>query len=173
MRRVTSGLLFLVGALLVVTWVVAPASSAPPQVAVTAPSPPPPPFSPELDAINREVDRLRQRLASPVPDLAPARDPFQFVEPRVSAEREAERSEPLVIEPVVATFTTWPTLVAILSSGSDAQPELRAVFEDGSQLVHIRSVGDTIDEVTVTAVASDVVELTHVPSGITTLVTLR
>ena len=175
MGRVTSGLLLLVGALLVVTWVVAPASSAPPQVVVSAPpsATATPTSSPELDEINREVDRLRLRLSTPVRDVSPSRDPFQFETRRVAAEPMATPSREFVTEPVAAPLVTWPTLVAILSSGTDAQPELRAVFEDEAQLVQIRSAGDLIGDVTVVAVADDVVELTHVASGAATRVTLR
>jgi hypothetical protein len=178
MTRVTPRLLLAIGALLLVAWVVVPLSSSPPQGGTPLPTAPAvaplPPIAPELDEINREVDRLRDRLAEPVRDVTPFRDPFQFAaapaEERFNARPPEE--EPFGREPERPAIG-WPLLVAILSSGSDASPTRQAVLEDASELVHVRSVGDAIGDIVVTAISIDAVTLMHTPSGESTHVALR
>lgn len=123
---------------------------------------------PEVAAIDREVDRLTERLAVVAEARPPARNPFEFA----AATRESSpMSEPLSSAPFVAVpHVQWPRLVAILSNAGDDQP-LRAVFEDAQQLIRIRSVGESVGDVTVEAVAADAVTLSHV-SGVSRRLTL-
>lgn len=175
--RVNPHPLLALGAVLVVAWVVAPLSSSPPpQAVVERPAAPSPePTAPEIDEINREVDRLRDRLAEPTRAVEPSRDPFQFVESRAdraATPRHAEAPSVVAAEPPRAIIV-WPSLVAILSSGTDAAPSHRAVLEDVSELVQFRSTGEAMGDIVVTAIAADQVTLTHVPSGESTQLTLR
>lgn len=176
MTRVTPRLLLAIGALLLVVWVVVPLSSSPPpQRAAPAASAvaPLPPIAPELDEVNREVDRLRDRLAEPVREVTPVRDPFQFgAAPAGRFDARRPEDDPFVREPERPAIV-WPPLVAILSSGSDASPTRQAVLEDAAELVQLRSVGEAIGDIVVTAIAVDAVTLTHAPSGESTRVALR
>ena len=122
---------------------------------------------PEVAAIDREVDRLTERLAVVAEARPPARNPFEFAATRESS----PMSEPLSSAPFVTVpHVQWPRLVAILSNAGDDQP-LRAVFEDAQQLIRIRSVGESVGDVTVEAVAADAVTLSHV-SGVSRRLTL-
>lgn len=171
MRRLTSALLAVLGALLVVSWVVA--SGTPPQPsgpAVAAPNPPPAP--PELDVINREIARLGARLEAPASDVTPIRDPFQFASaatPSSLTSAVPPPDAPGLVMPATPPElrVRWPRLVAIVSDGDEAAPTLRAVFEDARQIVQLRSAGETLDEVTVDHVAPGTVTLTHAPTGTT------
>jgi hypothetical protein len=175
MTRVSPRLLLAFAALLLVAWIVVPVSTSPPSSAPGSPAavlqeltP-----SPELEAINREVDRLRDRLAEPARNTVPVRDPFQFAESERVRLELPPAGEPSPIMVAAAPVVAWPRLVAILASGDDAAPVWRAVFEDRAQLVQIRSVGETIGDVAVTDVSGDSATLTHTPSGETTRVPLR
>lgn len=178
MTRVTPRLLLAIGASLLVAWVVVPLSSSPPpQTAAptTASATSPLPIPPELDAINREVERLRERLAAPVSETTPTRDPFQFTAPpveRFTGRRPADDRFAPIPEPERPAIA-WPSLVAILSSGPDAAPARQAVFEDASELVQLRSVGEAIGDIVVTEIAADEVTLTHAPTGESTRVMLN
>lgn len=122
---------------------------------------------PEVAAIDSEVDRLTERLAVVAEARPPARNPFEFAATRESS----PMSEPLSSAPFVTVpHVQWPRLVAILSNAGDDQP-LRAVFEDAQQLIRIRSVGESVGDVTVEAVAADAVTLSHV-SGVSRRLTL-
>jgi hypothetical protein len=176
MTRVTPRLLLAVGALLLAAWLVVPLSSSPPpqtQAQTTGVVAPPVAAPPELDEINREVDRLRERLAEPVRVTTPARDPFQFAEPPAAPV--------IALPPATDVFTpasdrptiAWPSLVAILSSGSDASPTRQAVLEDAAEVMQFRSVGEAIGDIVVTAIDADAVTFTHTPSGESTRAALR
>lgn len=177
MTRVNPRLLLALGAVVLVAWVAAPQSSSPPpQVAVTTPAvASADPVSPEIEQINREVDRLRDRLTEPARATEPVRDPFQFIEPRVHRAASQPRTEPARIDvPVPAPSTvSWPSLVAILSSGNDRSPSHQVVLEDASELVQFRSAGEAMGDIVVTAITADQVTLTHSPSGESTQLTLR
>lgn len=163
MGRLTTSFLFGAGVLILVTWVVASASS-PPQEPRRESAGSPPPALPELDAINREVDRLRERLATPAPESTPQRDPFQF-EDTATPDTGIGRPQDVAVDTPAEPVLQWPVLVAILESGDEAQPSRRAVFEDTRQLIQIRSTGETLGGFSVTAVDADVVSLTHITSG--------
>jgi hypothetical protein len=176
MTRVTPRLLLAIGALLLVAWVVVPLSSSPPsQIAAPAASAGAPlaPVAPELDEINREVDRLRDRLAEPVRNTTPVRDPFEFAPAPAERFNARRPDDDLFVREPERPAIVWPPLVAILSSGSDASPTRRAVLEDASELVQFRSVGEVMGDVVVTAITADTVTLTHTPSGESTQVALR
>jgi hypothetical protein len=81
----------------------------------------------------------------------------------------ADAFVPEAARPIIA----WPSLVAILSSGSDASPTRQAVFEDTTGLMQFRSAGEAMGDIAVTAIAADTVTLTHTPSGESTQVALR
>lgn len=158
--------------LLATAWVVVPVSTSPTPEAQTPAAAPAPsvPVLPHVDALDHELDRLRDRVADPAPAPATSRDPFQF-----GAAREVTRrfvAEPAVVEPP-PPFVAWPSLVAILRAGSDSAPTLRAVLEDASEIVRFRSVGDTVADVVVTTITADSVTLVHSPSGQSTTLTLR
>jgi hypothetical protein len=173
MIRLTPRLQLMVAALLLAgAWVVVPVSTSPTPEAQAPRAVPVPavPVAPQLEALDRELERLRDRVVEPVTAPVASRDPFQF-----APERDVPHgfvSEPSVAEsqpPAVA----WPPVVAILRSGSDSAPTMRVALEDGSQVVHFRSAGDTIGDVVVTAITAETVTLTHTPSGQSTTVTLR
>lgn len=159
--------------LLATAWVVVPVSTSPTpstQTPLAAPAPPSVPVAPQIEALDREVDRLRDRLVEPVSAPVISRDPFQFAAARdvprlVVSEMPVAESQPLAI--------AWPSLVAILRSGSDAAPTMRAVFEDRSQVVQFRSTGEALGDIVVTTITTESVTLTHTPSGQATTVTLR
>lgn len=170
MARLTSLLLLGAGALLLVTWLVAPATSSP---QATVPSPPFSPL-PELIAINSELDRLETRLAAPA---APGvtRDPFQFASSphAVSANERRDSVAPNAQPTAVRPAVTWPRLVAILSSGTEANPVRRAVFEDANALLQIRSVGEAIDDARVDRITDDAVIVTSLSAEQTTSLSIR
>jgi hypothetical protein len=176
MTRVTPRLLLALGALLLAAWLVVPLASSPPpqvQAQTTGSVAPPVSSAPELDEINREVDRLRERLAEPVRDTTPARDPFQFAEPPAApVTPRAQAADDFTREPDRLRIA-WPSLVALLSSGSDASPTRQAVLEDASEVMQFRSVGEAVGDIVVTAIDADAVTFTHTPSGESTQVALR
>lgn len=169
MARVTSSVLLAAGTLLLVTWLVSPAASAPPQqLTVDAP---PVAAAPELDEINREVDRLRERLATTAVAAPPARDPFQFA-PLLSTRRSDTPEDfrpPIVFEPAIV----WPELVAILSSASPSIPTHQAAFEDNAHAIQILSAGGVLDGFVIDSVTADAVVLSHPATGRTSQLSLR
>lgn len=118
--------------------------------------------------IDREVDRLTERLSVAGRVQAPLRDPFQFETP---AGVDVDGRDPIPSEPFVRVLrVAWPRLVAILTS-ADANAPVRAVLEDAQAIVQIRSAGETIGEITIADVTRDGVLLTH-SSGVSRRVTL-
>jgi len=158
--------------LLATAWVVVPVSTSPTPAAQVLPVAQAPvvPVAPQLEALDREVDRLRDRVADPVPAPVVSRDPFQFAAVPNMPRRFV--SEAPVAEPPPPPVA-WPSLVAILRSGSDSAPTMRAVLEDRSQVVQFRSAGETLGDVVVTTITAETVTLTHTPSGQSTTMTLR
>ena len=182
MSRVSPRLLLLLGALIVALRVGGTLSSSPASQA----SPPAPaetiaPLAalPELEAIDREVDRLRDRLAAPARADAPRRDPFQFADARphpgrapassVGDEARLVRETESAAEPVVA----WPVLVAILATGGADAPTYRNALLDAADLVQVRAAGESLGLVVVEAVTADEVTLVHQGTGVSTRLTLR
>lgn len=173
MPRLSSALL-LGGALLLASYINAPA----------APTPAPAPIAPEalaaIDAMAplaadaaQEVERLRARLSA-VPEKPVARrDPFTFgaakrPSRRAEAERPVEPSAPPVDEsPVIE----WPTLVALLTDHA-APAALTAVLAAGDS-VEMLKAGDTIGGFQVTDVTATSVELRHIATSAVTRLSIR
>lgn len=173
MTRVSPRLLSLLGALLLALWVVSPLSSSPP-VRLSPAAAPDVASQVALDEMNREVDRLEARLSRPVRPAAPDRDPFQFApaagpylaSPGIAAPSDAG------VQPRTAAVT-WPTLVAILTTGSEQPPERRAVLEDAAGVVRILGIGERVGDVTVSAIRDGVVTLTHAATEQSTTLSLQ
>lgn len=176
MSRVSPRLLLVLGALLVALRVVVPlSSSSSSQPPVATPVAPVVDVPPELEDVNREVERLRDRLSDPARAIAPRRDPFRFGDPAQSAFVDATSSavDPMPFAEPVRAAIAWPVLVAVLSSGDAAALVHRAVLEDTSGVVHVRATGESIAGFTVDAVTGDVVTVVHRASGESTQLTLR
>jgi hypothetical protein len=178
MTPATSRLLLALGASLLAAWLVAPVSSSPPPQAgamVTSEAMVPLAALPELDALNGEVDRLRDRLAEPARASEPVRDPFQYAAvpiERVVALRALDPLDADSFEPQRPSIV-WPSLVAILSSGTDELITRQAVLGIGYDLLEIRSVGEVLGGIVVSDITSDAVTLTHALSGQSTHLALR
>jgi hypothetical protein len=169
MARVTSSVILAAGAILLVTWLVTPAASGPPrQSSVDAPAIAAPP---EIEAIDREVERLRDRLDTTVVIAPPARDPFQFV-PLPSA-RRPELPDQLPVPTVFEPTIVWPALVAILSSGPSATPTFQAAFEDDAHTIQILSSGASLDGFVIEEVTGDTVLISHPATGRTSRLSLH
>ena len=174
MIRLTPRLQLTVAALLLAAaWVVVPVSTSPTPEGQTLRATPAPvvPVVPQLEALDRELDRLRDRVVELEAAPVPSRDPFQFAAVHDDVPRDL-MGEPSVAE-LQPQAVAWPSVVAILRSGPDSAPTLRAVLEDRSQIVQFRSAGDALGDVVVTAITAETVTLTHTPSGQSTTVTLR
>jgi hypothetical protein len=161
MTRATSAILVFCGTLLLATWLVTPATSAP-QTASRRVVPSDATLPPELAVVEAEVTRLRARVESRVNAPEPARDPFHFaararLAPPPSAESPS-LSPVIVEEPVIA----WPTLVAILES---ADGTLQAAVADGDDALHVVSAGDEVAGVTVAEISAELVTLSDRASG--------
>lgn len=170
MARVTSLLLLAAGAVVLVTWLVSPAASAP-QVAAARDATVA--RASEIDTIEREVDRLHTRLPDPSSAVV-VRDPFQFASSASASHSRpsAAPGSPSLPRPIAAPVV-WPRLVAILSSGTDEHPVRQAVFEDANQTIQIRSTGESIDDVRVDAITADAVVVTVPSSEQTTRLSIR
>lgn len=173
MRRATTLLLAVPGALILAGWVVA-SGDAPASPPAGRAQPPPPEPLPEIAAIDREIDRLAERMAATTDARTPVRDPFEFA-PRIDAasfvtEPSTQPGEGMSIAVAVEPAVAWPALVAILAS--DESTALRAVLEDARGIVRIRSADESIGDVTIEAVERDGVMLRHAPTGHTRRVAL-
>jgi hypothetical protein len=169
MARVTSTLLLLVGAVLLVAWLVTPAASAP--QAVVSRDAPPDQTLPVLADVNAQVDRLRERLNTPVAYPPPSRDPFNYraLPPR-SGIVGPDVSRPVEPSPTIAVA---PPLVAILTTGADAGAVRSAVFADSDGDVRVVAVGESVGTFRVSAIEEDVVVLSDARTGQVVRVTLR
>jgi len=165
-----ASLTLVIGALLLLTWVLAPAAPHPPQSAdadiapltsrATAPSDP-----------QHDVDRLRERLVVPPAFRAPTRDPFQFQ--RAERATKARGAGPATDEAArVVAVTPPPRLIAILSNVIDGALVRRAALGTGPA-VRVVAAGDTIDGFQVRAIAADGVELVDAATGAVVRLTLR
>ncbi len=168
MARATSTLLLICGSLLLVTWLVAPAASAPQSSASRrAPLADLGPLPPELDVVNAQVDRLRARLGSQVTYPVPSRDPFHFA-PRARLVPDAAVAAPVenVMPATEVVRPSWPTLVAILTSAEDGT--LQAALSDSEENLQFVSPGATVGLFTVVEISPDGVVLTEPVSRQTT-----
>lgn len=170
MARLTSLILLGAGALVLVTWLVAPATSSPQVPRVATPTPPP-----DLVQINQELDRLQSRLAPPARPVI-VRDPFQFAASSRSSDAAPGRAvdnddDTQAVPPQPAV--SWPRLVAILTSGAEPARDVRAVFEDRHGIIQILNAGDTIDDVRVDRITAEDVLLATMTGDQTTRLALR
>lgn len=172
MHRLTSALL-LGGAVLLVSYINAPA----------APTPAPPSVSPDevaaidaavalSDEVAQEAERLRARLAV-VPDEPLAkRDPFSFG-PAVRPARRVETPATEIVESGVQEPPpiAWPRLVALLTDagGTAATTAVLAVGD----AVEMLKVGETAGGFTIRAIATGSIEIMHAATSRLTRLSLR
>jgi len=154
MLRIAS-LTLVIGAVLLMTWVLAPASARQGRDgAVATQSAEPKAPTPSLDEVAADVARLRSRIGLDAgPFRTPARDPFRYG-------RSAAPSLPILAAPVAAPAPApaLPRLVAILSDTVNGAIVRRAaVSVEGN--VRIVSIGDAIGVLRVAAISADGIEL--------------
>jgi hypothetical protein len=144
------------------------------RVTFTVPIPdapaPPPAGAATAAALAADVDRLRDRLRTPLTPLRSARNPFAFG-------RALEQSAPTPVAPVVAASAEGPTLAAprapfsFVGLAEDAvggAPVRTAILSGPSGLFFVRT-GDTIGAYRVLAVHGASLELAG-PDGAPPLV---
>lgn len=171
MPRVTTAVL-LGAAVLVTTWVSAPAApTAPPVYVSPADLAVIEQMAPLAADVDQEVAQLRTRMATVPRAPEPVRDPFSFGSPRPV--RSTERSEPepdrvpdvpLVVEPTIL----WPTLAAVINESSGPT----AVIGWGDSIEFLKA-GDHFLDFVVVRVSSVAVDLRHVASAETRTLSLR
>jgi hypothetical protein len=155
MSRVVSTTLLLGGAALVATWLATPAASSPTAPAAASAQATQETIPPEQTAVDREVERLRQRLPPVVDVPRPERDPFNFG--RLPNRAPADPVPPPVED--VRTLPVLPRLVAIVSEGSADAPVRSAVLSAGDD-VQVLKPGQRIGDWRVAAVTGETVVLT-------------
>jgi hypothetical protein len=173
MSRHTSTLLLLAGAALLVTWIAAPASSAPQAPLPAAPAPATVPDGPE-SGTEPEVESLHlsDRLSARPVYLPPTRDPFAFAPrsgpgpaPLTFPTASGDNGSPLSVRP--------PTLVAVVADTSTGEVVRRAVLASASGDVRLVSAGESAGGFVVSAVRPDGVTFTHELTGTVVTVALR
>ena len=159
MKRFGAILLF-ASAVLVSTYVLAPAAAPPrPPVVSAAELTAIAQAKPVVDAVDEQVDRLRDRLNSPPAYPAPTRDPFRYgaraepSRPKPSAPALAEHAT------VVPPPPTLPKLVAIATNVVEGTLVRTAVLSLGDD-IQIVKPGDAYANFSVHSVGIDVVEIT-------------
>lgn len=171
MHRLASILAF-GGVALLVSWAVsapaAPASAPPPALLVDALDQ----VTPIVANVNAQVDRMRERLASPPQFPAPERDPFRF-----GRRPESPRPAQVVIAapppgPVEPAGPELPRLVAITAETIDGSVVRRAVLSAGDS-VSVVKVGDKIGLFFVRSISLDAAELVDVASSLTYRISLK
>jgi hypothetical protein len=150
MPRVASTLLLAGGAIVLMAWVVRPASSLP-QPSESAPSVDAP-VANTLSTITAEADALHDRLDARPPYRAPMRDPFTYGARPASSARST--LVPTRERHAVASVPAPPSLVAILVNDTPQGASRQAVFAIGDD-VAIRGVGDAVGSWHVTAIDVD------------------
>lgn len=172
MKRLGAIVVF-AGAVLVSTYILAPAA-APPHLPVV-------PASdlaaiaqakPIVDAVDAQVDRLRERLTNPPAYPPPIRDPFRFgarAEPsRPKAATPALTERAVVVPPQPAL----PKLVAIATSVIDGVLVRTAVLSVGDDLQMVKT-GETYQNFSIRSVGIDGVEIVEPESGKTFKISLQ
>jgi hypothetical protein len=152
-------------AVLIVIWIVSPASSSP-----QTPPPHPSSMAPKVPAAGAEVAsvRLPEPAAPPAEYAVPVRDPFAFdVRPRAPRAAAAAPSEPLSpARPVL------PSLVAILTDATPSGAAHRAALADGDR-VRIVAAGDVFGAFRVSEILSNTLSLVDANTGETYRLSLR
>jgi len=154
MKRAAAWALVLASASLFVERLVTPAASAPEPRAAVAETPDQTP--PAVAEVDREVERLRDRLNT-VPEIAPSmRDPFTFG--RTPERPRSSAPIPEIVVPDIPPQPALPKLVAILSATGNGAPERTAVVALGDD-VQFKHAGDEIGAYVVQSVDADVLVL--------------
>ncbi len=170
MQRVAS-LLLLAGAVLLASWIAAPAapSPTPPLAAVAAT-----PFDqarPIVAEVSAQLDRLRSRIEATPEFPTPERDPFRFA-PRPEP---TPKPRPAIVEsaaPVEPPAPVLPKLLAIVANEVDGVVVHSAVFSIGDG-VRVVKVGETIGTFVLRGVSADVADLADAVTGTLYHVTLH
>jgi hypothetical protein len=158
MSRAASVVLLLLGAVLCVTWIVSPASSAPQS------SDPPlrsDPRTGTTDDVPVELIHL-DAVGEPPRYVAPRRDPFSF-------QSRAVPARPLVAPTIVAApvreSVVLPTLVAIVKHTAPTGEVFRAVLSADRFDVTIVSTGQNFAGFVIGDISATVVKLRQTSSG--------
>ncbi len=160
MSRLAAIALLLVGAVLLVTWVVAPADSAPQQPVDV------PPIAPDRTSSGHDVEPVHlSRLDVPLPAFSgPRRDPFSFG----SAAREtttAAPDRPGTIDAPSAPALVLPTLIAVVMPDANDPSTFRAALSETGADVRVLATGDRIGALTVGTIYPDAVLLIDPADG--------
>ena len=162
MLRIAS-LTLVIGAVLLLTWVLA---SARPHRADAVVVEPQEPVTMPLAEVAADIARLQKRLPAPPPYAKPERDPFRFG--RTTDVIAAPPPPPVVAAPA----PPLPRLVAILSDTVNGAIVRRAALRVESA-VRILGVGDMAGALRVSAITPDGVDLVDPATGGTFRVPLR
>lgn len=159
MRRFGAILVF-AAAVLVSTYILATAAAPPrPPVVTAAELAAIAQARPVVDAVDQQVDRLRERLTNPPSYPSPARDPFRF-----GARAEPPRPKPQSMAPAMVERATpvalpaMPKLVAIATNVVDGMLVRTAVLSLGDDLQIVKA-GDVFANFSVRSVGIDAVEI--------------
>jgi len=164
MQRLTSALVLLGGAVLLLIWQVSPATSAP-KAAPSALSTSLEQTGPVVSEVNTQVDQLRGRLQQVKPYPEPTRDPFNFGTRAVP--KPAAPPRPPAIE--VPAPPVLPELVAIVG---DAKTERRAVLSAGDDVRFVK-VGEATGVFVVQSLSADTMVVVDQTTGKSYTVILR
>ena len=173
MKRFGAIVLF-AGAVLASTYILTPAAAPPSPPAVSASDLAAiAQAKPVVDAVDAQVDRLRERLTNPPDYPQPVRDPFRF-----GARPEPPRPKPTVSPAltdravVVPPPPALPKLVAIATSVVDGALVRTAVLSVGDDLQIVKA-GETYQKFSIRTIGIDVVEIVEPESGKTFKISLQ
>jgi hypothetical protein len=170
MHRLSSALL-LGGAVLLTSYISAPAAPTPaPIFASAAEMDAIVELAPLADDVSQEAERLRARLAV-VPERPVAqRDPFSFGSAPRRAPKATTAPAPEPDAPVIDAVPAivWPKLVALLTD-KDAITAVVAVGD----AVEMLKAGETVDGFLIRDVTSTAIEIVHVATAAVTRLALR
>ena len=172
MKRL-SAIVIVAGAVLVSTHILAPAASPPAPAAVTAADVAAiAQTTPVVEQVDAQVDRLRERLATPPVYPPPVRDPFRFGQRTEPARPKPAAAPSVVVERPAAPAPALPHLVAIATNVIGGTSVRTAVLAAGDD-VHVVKTGDTYGTFVVLAIGADGVELTDPAAGSTFKISLQ
>jgi hypothetical protein len=161
MRRMASTLVLVGGVGLLAVWAVPSASSSPapdfrPHAVADT-------LTPQISAVNAQVDHLQGRLET-VPDYPqPSRDPFAFGRRPEAARPAAPPPEATVIERPAPTL---PRLVAIFKQSTEPGAVPTAVFAAGNGVAFVKA-GERQGPFVVDSISDTSVVLSEPESGAT------
>jgi hypothetical protein len=175
MKRFGAILLF-AGAVLLSTHILAPASSPPPPRPVTAADLAPiAQTTPVVEQVDAQVERLRERLATPPAYPAPVRDPFTYGtrpdQPRAKAAAPSAAPATIAEKPAIPA-PPLPRVIAIATDVVDGALVRTAVLALGEDFQVVKS-GETFSKFVVRSVGIDVVELSDPASGSIVTISLQ